>query len=209
MVEGEGAYTAVDGERVVMRPGDFIITPAWTWHDHGGGTEPVVWMDGLDVPLVSFLQAGFREEHRQKAQESTAPAASTFAWPYVQARAALEAMRGSDQIDPWQGFRRDYLRPGGGPAMPTIGASLSLLPAGFAGRPYRSTDGAVLTVVEGHVRAHVGDQVFLLGPKDVAALPGWTPWRLDALEESVVFAFSDRPAHEALGLWREQRGGPA
>ena len=35
IVEGSGAYTAVDGERTTMRPGDFIITPSWTWHDHG------------------------------------------------------------------------------------------------------------------------------------------------------------------------------
>ncbi len=209
VVEGEGAYTAVDGERVGMRPGDFIITPAWTWHDHGGGSEPVVWMDGLDVPLVSFLHAEFREEHRQKAQASTAPDASTFAWPYAQARAALDARKAADGVDPWLGVRLDYLRPDGRPAMPTIGASLTLLPEGFAGRPYKSTDGAVLTVVEGRVRAHVGDAIFALGPKDVVALPGWTPWRLDALEPSVVFAFSDRPAHEALGLWREQRSEPA
>jgi gentisate 1,2-dioxygenase len=209
VVEGEGAYTAVNGERVAMHPGDFIITPAWAWHDHGGGSEPVVWMDGLDVPLVGFLHAEFREEHRQKAQDSTAPEVSTFAWPYAQARAALEAMKASGEIDPWRGWRLDYLREDGRPAMPTIGASLTLLPKGFAGWPYRSTDGAVMTVVEGRVRAHVGDQTFTLGPKDVAALPGWTPWRLDALEASVVFGFSDRPAHEALGLWREARGAPA
>ena len=30
IVEGAGAYTAVDGERTTMRPGDFIITPSWT-----------------------------------------------------------------------------------------------------------------------------------------------------------------------------------
>ena len=35
IVEGEGAYTAVDGERTIMREGDFVITPTWTWHDHG------------------------------------------------------------------------------------------------------------------------------------------------------------------------------
>ena len=28
VVEGEGAYTAVDGERTTMHPGDFIITPS-------------------------------------------------------------------------------------------------------------------------------------------------------------------------------------
>ena len=209
VVEGEGAYTAVNGERVAMRPGDFIITPAWAWHDHGGGSEPVVWMDGLDVPLVSFLHAEFREEHRRKAQDSAAPETSTFAWPYAQTRAALERMRTGGGIDPWRGLRLDYLRADGRPAMPTIGASLTLLPKGFTSRPYRSTDGAVMTVVEGRVRARVGDADLVLGPRDIAALPGWTPYSVEALEESVVFAFSDRPAHEALGLWREERGEAA
>ena len=33
IVEGKGAWTAVNGERTTMHPGDFIITPSWTWHD--------------------------------------------------------------------------------------------------------------------------------------------------------------------------------
>src|SRR5512135_1224317 len=58
IVEGSGAYTAVDGERTVMHPGDFIITPSWTWHDHGNpGTEPVVWMDGLDIQILALFDA--------------------------------------------------------------------------------------------------------------------------------------------------------
>lgn len=62
VVEGERAYTAVDGERITMHRGDFIITPSWTWHDHGNpGTEPVIWMDGLDIPLVRMLDASFAE----------------------------------------------------------------------------------------------------------------------------------------------------
>ena len=53
IVEGHGAYTAVDGERTMMEPGDFVITPSWTWHDHGNDSdEPMVWLDGLDIPLV-------------------------------------------------------------------------------------------------------------------------------------------------------------
>ena len=43
VLHGDGAYTAVDGEKTRMRRGDFIITPHWTWHDHGHqGDEPVV-----------------------------------------------------------------------------------------------------------------------------------------------------------------------
>src|SRR5579872_4636189 len=62
VIEGRGAYTAVDGERTTMEPGDFIITPSWTWHDHGNDTdEPVVWLDGLDIQIVNLLNASFAE----------------------------------------------------------------------------------------------------------------------------------------------------
>src|ERR671910_1022987 len=69
IVEGEGAYTAVDGERTVMHPGDFIITPSWTFHDHGNpGNEPVVWMDGLDIRIVELFAAQFHEVYPEEVQ---------------------------------------------------------------------------------------------------------------------------------------------
>src|SRR5690349_1493966 len=78
VVEGHGAFTAVDGERTLMKPGDFIITPSWTWHDHGheGRVEsdvPVVWLDGLDIPMLRFFDAGFAENGGAKQQEVTKP----------------------------------------------------------------------------------------------------------------------------------------
>ena len=228
VIEGEGAYTAVDGERTTMRPGDFIITPAWTWHDHGGGSEPVIWMDGLDVPLVGFLKAEFREEHQAKAQIPSRPegdalarygsgllpvemtgatrTSPVFSYPYERSREALEQLKRAGDIDPWRGLCLKYVNPTSGDwAMPTLGPTLTLLPKGFSSRPYRSVDSAVATLVEGRVRAEVGGESFELGPKDVLALPGWTAVRMEALEESVLFAFSDRPVYEKLGLWREWR----
>jgi len=63
VMEGDGAYTAVNGERAVMLVGDLILTPSWTWHSHGNETgEPMVWLDGLDVPMVAALDAGFSEK---------------------------------------------------------------------------------------------------------------------------------------------------
>src|SRR6202167_495241 len=62
IVEGHGAYTAVEGERTIMEPGDFVITPPWTWHDHGNETDQaMVWLDGLDVPMIKMLAASFAE----------------------------------------------------------------------------------------------------------------------------------------------------
>ena len=64
IIEGEGAYTAVNGERIYMHPGDFIVTPAWTWHDHGKESDGVmIWLDGLDVPLVNHLGATFSDDY--------------------------------------------------------------------------------------------------------------------------------------------------
>jgi len=58
VLEGSGGYTNIEGERCSMSRGDLIITPNGTWHDHGNdGTEPVLWVDVLDLPLVEALGA--------------------------------------------------------------------------------------------------------------------------------------------------------
>ena len=70
IIEGKGAYTAVEGERALMQPGDFVITPNWTWHDHGNETEqPVVWMDGLDTPIIRLFDANFTEMANADSQD--------------------------------------------------------------------------------------------------------------------------------------------
>ena len=80
VLDGEGAYTAVDGERTTMHRGDFIVTPARTWHDHGNpGGRPVVWLDGLDIPLVQFFDAGFMERSPDEFQSELRPEGDALA----------------------------------------------------------------------------------------------------------------------------------
>lgn len=58
VLEGDGGYTVVAGEKMTMNRGDLILTPNGCWHDHGNeGTVPVIWVDVLDVPLVESLNA--------------------------------------------------------------------------------------------------------------------------------------------------------
>ncbi len=58
LLEGEGAYTTVEGEKCEMHRGDLILTPNGTWHDHGNdGDAPIIWMDVLDLPLVENLNS--------------------------------------------------------------------------------------------------------------------------------------------------------
>ena len=74
IIEGGGGYTVVNGERVPMYPGDLVLTPNWTWHDHANDTDaPMIWLDGLDTPLVRMLEAGFYEEYHQERQDPARP----------------------------------------------------------------------------------------------------------------------------------------
>jgi gentisate 1,2-dioxygenase len=159
IVEGEGAYTTVDDRKVVMAPGDLVITPAWRWHLHGNeSARPMVWLDGLDIPLAMSLGGTFRED--AEARAGAAPAAGALPpihFPYADARAQLAAMAAKGAPDPHLGHLLRYLDPATGDwAMPTMATSIRLLPRGFRTRPYRSSDSAVFAVVEGSGRLHVG-----------------------------------------------------
>jgi gentisate 1,2-dioxygenase len=231
IVEGSGAYTAVDGERTTMHPGDFIITPSWTWHDHGNpGNEPVVWMDGLDIRIVQAFAAQFQETYPEEVQPvsrsegassarfgnnlrplgAPAPFGKTspiFNYPYERSRESLAMLARDADPDPCHGWKMQFVNPlTGGHAMPTIGAFIQLLPKGFATQPYRSTDGTVYSVVEGRGRVTVGNETYDFEPRDSFVVPSWMGFTLAAQEETVLFSFSDRPVQETLGLWREQRG---
>jgi gentisate 1,2-dioxygenase len=206
VMEGTGAVTTVDGERAEMAPGDLILTPAGAWHEHRheAGGEPVIWLDGLDVPLVGFLRAGFREDGGGRGGGGPA---RQVRFSFDVARATLARMARVGPPDPHLGHVHDYaLGARGGWALPTLGARLTLLPAGFETRPYRSTASEVVMLVQGEAEVELGGRVFALAPGDVLAAPGWTWRKLRASREAVIFSFDDRPVHAALGLYRQKRG---
>jgi gentisate 1,2-dioxygenase len=229
VLDGEGAYTAVDGERTTMRRGDFIITPAWTWHDHGNlGDQPVVWLDGLDIPTVRFFDAGFAEHGAAASQEALRPEGDAlarygnnmlpvdfeqtpaqptrvFVYPFEKTRASLQGIaRGP--IDPHLGHKLRYVNPATGASpMPTIGAFAQLLPAGFETKPYRATDSTVYVCLEGSGSAEIGGVAVDFALNDVFVVPSWHTLRLRAGQETILFSFSDRPMQRMLGLWREEK----
>jgi len=232
-LEGSSAYTAVNGERTVMARGDFVITPGWTWHDHGNeGAEPVIWLDGLDVPIVNLFDTSFAEGSEETRIPASRPegdcearyggallpdaadgaSASSLSSPllnyrYVRARESLAAMQRNGPIDPCHGVKLRYANPlTGGPAMPTMSAAMQLLAAGFQTTPYRSTAGTVFVVVEGRGRSAIGGANFEWAEGDVFVAPSWAPQRHRAETDAVLFSFSDRAAQEKLGIWREERG---
>ena len=234
IVEGTGAYTAVDGERTAMQPGDFVITPSWTYHDHGSEADgPVVWLDGLDIPMIRFLDAGFAQNDTARSQvisrsegssyaryghnmapvRHDAPFGATspiFSYPYARSLEALTRLERDAPVDAWDGVKLRYTNPlTGGSPMPTMATFMQKLPAGFTGKGWRQTDGAVYSVVEGSGTVHIegnGKQwSFAFSPRDHFVVPSWHTARLESAPGSVLFSYSDRPVHQALGIHKEER----
>src|SRR5262249_34383457 len=133
VLEGGGAHTSVNGERTPMQYGDFIITPPMAWHDHGNQTsEPIFWLDGLDIPIVQLLDASFSEHHDLDEQPISRPvgdadarfgsnlmpvdhrptaASPVFNYPYSRTRDALARLARTGDWDPCHGLKMRYSNP--------------------------------------------------------------------------------------------------
>jgi gentisate 1,2-dioxygenase len=229
VLDGEGAYTAVEGEKAYMASGDFVITANWAPHDHGNTSKvPMLWLDVLDFPQVNFFETSFAEQYGEATQPTSrangdslafyasgvlpdgAPAhmnrSPVINYTYARTRPIIERMMKAGDIDKRHGARARYANPiTGGPVLPTMGASLALFPQGFGGESYRSTDGTVFVCAEGCGTTTVEGKVLEWGPHDVFVVPPWKRYAHAAEKESVLFSISDRPAQEALGIWREDR----
>jgi gentisate 1,2-dioxygenase len=187
----------------------------------------VVWLDGLDVPIVNMLDTSFAEHHPMETQpvskregdallryganmlpveyKPASLSAPVFVYPYARSRETLEQLYKNGPLHPSHGAKVQYINPAtGGYPMPTIAAFLQYLPAGFRGEAYRSTDATIYSVVEGRGETRIGDQTFAWTPRDIFVVPSWAPVSHTASENAVLFSFSDRAAQKALGLWREE-----
>jgi gentisate 1,2-dioxygenase len=230
VLEGAGAHTAVDGERITMHPGDFLTTPAKSWHDHGNPSDrPMFWLDGLDIPVVQFFDASFAEglgEDEQRITKRSGDAyarfghnllpvdvkrasktSPIFSYPYEHARGALETMRTGSEWDACHGLKLRYTNPlTGDYAMPTMATFIQLLPKGFVSARYRATDATVFVPIEGRGRSRIGEVTVDWGPRDIFVVPSWHWVSHEAADDAVLFSFSDRVIQEKLDLFREDRG---
>jgi gentisate 1,2-dioxygenase len=206
IIEGGGGYTVVNRERVPMYPGDLVLTPNWSWHDHANDTDaPMIWLDGLDTPLVRLLEAGFYEEYHQERQDfGVAVNASQWHYPMSEMRAALQRLAAAYT---GEGIMLEYInRVTGGPVMPTIACYMQLLRPGEKTRALRRVCCTNYHVVEGAGYSMVGDEPLDWADKDVFTVPTWT------FQEHVnnddrpafLFSFSDAPVMKALSLYREE-----
>jgi len=208
VVEGAGAYTTVNGVKCVMEPGDFIITPPLSWHDHGHeGRAPVVWLDGLDIPMVRAFAASWVSPTRAACAPAPASdaAQAEFRWAWRDTRRALEGLAATTPTN--RPVTRAYRTLTGGPPLPTMGADAHWLRPGEQARAGRSTASRVFHVIEGRGRSRIGETELTWERGDTFVAPPWHWIEHDngsTTEPACLFSFNDEPAVRALGLWHEE-----
>lgn len=226
MIEGTGGYTTVEGEQFRMEPGDLILTPAWTWHDHGNeGDGPIMWLDGHDFPLVNRLGALFYQRFHAEQQPvahddsytrrrtgamrpsgvSSPPAGCPYIYKAREAIAILEAM-GEADWDPHDGFVLDYVNPvTGGFTLSTIGCRLQRLPAGKRTVRQRGTASQIFQVHRGSGKTIANGKTLAWSAGDAFVVPGWTWYEHASDGETILFSMNDEPTQSLLALLQKER----
>jgi gentisate 1,2-dioxygenase len=231
IVKGSGPFSVVEGEKVYMSEGDYVITPKWLWHEHGHeGTEPAMWMDCLDTPFVFYLQATFFEPGSGQPQpirrrpsvdkyrggmvrplEDHVPSPAPLAvYPWRAAVAALEGLAQSRDPDPVEAYAVEYVNPSNGQsANENIGAWLQLLPPGFHGRAHRHVNSVVYHVKQGQGYTVIDGVRFDWATGDFLVVPSWA-WHEHVntgTEPAYLFSTNDVPIYERLQLQRTEEYG--
>jgi len=218
ILQGEGADTIVNDTPVRLRRGDVAITPAWAWHGHVNTSDnDMVWIDGLDNAVLKLFDATFFElpPHTGEIANEVAGPANTgfdpdwhFRWEDTEAE--LRAQQAAGNPDAAHGYRKRFVDPKtASDPLPTIAAHMTLLPDGFVGEPYRSSDSVIYVVMSGEGSTTCDGQDIAWEEGDIFSIPTWKRYSHRASSEAVLFSMSDRAAQEKLRCWREQRGdGP-
>ena len=204
IIEGERGFTAVEGEKVMMERGDLVLTPAWEWHDHGNeGDVPMIWMDGLDLPLWQTLPAIFTEHYAQTRYPSELlKTASNRKYSWAEMQPKLDAKPGAAVEE------RYRMRSTGGEISATIGASALRIDPGASTAPLRETASAVFHVYEGSGQTRVGDTVIGWKKGDAFAVPAWQKivHENTGKDRTYLFRFDDRPLLSAIAVYRADEG---
>jgi len=205
IVEGKHAFTAVGGEKVTMMRGDLILTPPWEFHDHGNESDTqMIWLDGLDLPLLAHIRVNFAQNYEADRYPSTdAAGASRLRYPWEEMQARLDGV-GADSV------MLDYAhREHGGAIGLTIGAAAVRINRSASTKAVRETASAIYHVYEGSGTTQIGSESISWRQGDTFCAPSWMPvtHRNSGDATAYLFRFDDRPTLRALGWYRTDDQG--
>lgn len=233
IMEGRGAYTIVDGHKMTLGANDFVLTPNGCWHEHGVEADglPCIWQDGLDIPLVNALEAGFYAVHPDLSQAITHPVndavgiwggrglkptlhdwqkpySPLLKYEWEPTYEALSAYAKVTDGSPFDGVIMDYINPlTGGPVMSTIGASMQMLRPGEHTKAHRHTGSIIYQCAKGEGYSIINGKRFDWRERDIFCVPSWMFHEHvngSSSDDACLFSFHDLPVMRALNLYREE-----
>ena len=205
IIEGSGGFTAVEGEKIMMQRGDIILTPSWNWHDHGNeGTEPVIWLDGLDLPIFKLLRLNFANQYPELRYPSTISDDCRSRFPWAPVEKALRESQGAYA-------RYEYRFDDGRHLSQTLSAQAERITAKGLSPELQETVSFIYHVVDGEGYSTIlspdmhQPRKITWSSKDTFAVPAWS--RIShtcTMNEGDAFlvAINDRPVVESLGFLR-------
>jgi gentisate 1,2-dioxygenase len=230
ILQGKGAYTNVDGQKMMMEDGDLILTPQWSWHEHAhDGDEPMIWIDGLDVPLLQSLQlisfepyaetripqeaklydSGHYGMARPVTMADKKPAAPLhYRWRDIYP--ALQSLA-DGAPHPYEGYAMEYVNPlTSGPTLPTLSCWIQMLRPGQRTQSHRHTSTVLYHAFRGSGTTVINGRPYHWEKGDSFVVPLWH-WHEHANrspnEDAILFSMNDAPVLKPFGLYREEEQG--
>jgi gentisate 1,2-dioxygenase len=230
ILQGKGGYTNVGGEKMMMEDGDLILTPQWAWHEHAHeGAEPMIWIDGLDVPFIQSLQVISFEPYPDKripveerscdssfygmarpidADDNKLPAPLHYRWRDIEP--ALKRLA-NGPANPYDGYAMEYVNPlTSGPTLPTLSCWIQLLKPGQRTQSHRHTSTVLYHAFRGSGTTVINGKPFHWEKGDTFVVPLWH-WHehanTTANDDAILFSMNDAPVLKPFGLYREQGPG--
>ena len=225
--KGRGAYTIVQGERIFMEEGDFLITPKNLWHGHEHvGTEPMLWMDALDIPTLYAIGGTFFEPYADGLQQPGVPdnfteqryrggmvrpigddkytVAPLANYKWNRTVDGIKGLMAFDP-DPHHGFAVEYINPSTGKsANPTLGTRMQHLPVGLHTKALRHTHSTVYHVHRGEGYTVINGVRFDWKAGDYFVVPNWAWYEHKAEKDAYLFSVNDIRIMDRFELEREQ-----
>jgi len=228
VVEGEGGYTVVNGEKLPMEKGDLILTPPGLWHEHGHeGTDPVIWLDALDLPLIYNIEASYCLEGDSQqvsnkpdgsqtrfrrsgllAYETMDRATADFPlarYPWKEVRTSLESY--ALDRDMGEAVQLAYVNPETGrECLPTLGFSALMLRPDEELNITRRSASSVFHVIEGAGCATIDGETLSFTESDTLAIPTHadvTVKNTSSDTPAFIFVVDDAPLQRKLGIYEE------
>lgn len=226
ITKGEGAYTIVQGQRVFIDEGDFLITPKGLWHGHEHlGDKPMIWMDALDIPMKYSIGGTFFDHYPDDIEKPSVPdnlselkyqggmvrpiadrkpsIAPLANYSFDRTDAAIKGLMNFDP-DPYDGYAVEYINPSNGQtANPTMAAWMQHLPAGSRMKAHRHTHATIYCAFKGEGYSIIDGVRFDWSEGDYFVVPNWAVHEHAATKDSYLFSVSDLPIMEMFDIEEE------